>query len=897
MGIHNLDRIFKPRSVAVVGAGERVGTIGRALADNLLGKDFKGKVFPVNPRYESIHGVRAYPSLSRLPEPADLAVIAVPIAQVPSLVEECGKVGVGGAVIISAGGKEAGERGRRIEIEIKNAAEKGGVRIIGPNCMGIISAESKLNASFAREMPLAGNLAFISQSGAICGAILDLSYREAIGFSHFVSIGSMLDVDFGDLIYYMGNDPRVGSIVLYIESLTNIRKFMSAARAVSRVKPIVVLKAGKSRAGAKAASSHTGALAGEDAVYDAAFKRAGVVRVGTIEELFDCAELMAKQPPPSGPGLAIMTNGGGPGVMAVDALATHGLEPAPLGPETLERLNRFLPPYWSKGNPIDILGDASTERWRKALEVCLSAREFNALVIIFIPQLLTDAATVAQAVASCVQDTTSSRPLFAVWMGGENVEEGRRILNKAGIPTYETPERAVLAFHDMYSYAQNLETLQEIPPKLDHSLEFDRSAAESMIRTSLNEGHPLLTELESKSLLRAYGIHSKPMELARSESEAATLAGKIGYPVVMKIHSRQILHKSDVHGVRLDLRNEEEVREAFFRMTDQARLLAPGAEILGVTLQPMIPCPDFELIMGSKRDPDFGPVLLFGIGGVLTEVLRDRALALPPLNRLLARRLMESTRVYRVLKGYRNRPPARLEALEEVLMRLSQLVIDFPEISELDVNPMVLAGDQVIALDARVILKPSELRSPHHLVISPYPNQYERTVTAKGGINLFIRPIKPEDAPLLVDLFHLLSRQTIYYRFFSPIKSLSGKMLALLTQIDYDLDMALVAIDASHPEEGILAVSRLMREWGGQRAEFAVVVGDPWQGKGIGAVLMESLIEIAKERGIESLWGYVLAENTQMLALGKKLGFTISRAPEPSQYKLEIRPASAETNP
>ncbi|MBW1888054.1 MAG: bifunctional acetate--CoA ligase family protein/GNAT family N-acetyltransferase, partial [Deltaproteobacteria bacterium] len=779
------------------------------------------------------------------------------------------------------------EKGKQIETKIKNEADKGELRITGPNCMGIISTQAQLNASFANSMPKKGKLAFISQSGAICSAILDLSSKEGVGFSYFVSIGSMLDVDFGDLINYMGNEKSVSSIVLYIENLTNIRKFMSAARAVSRVKPIVVLKAGKSRAGARAASSHTGAMAGEDRIYDTAFKRAGIVRVDTIEELFDCAELMAKQPVPSGSELAIMTNGGGPGVMATDALSAHGVEPVSLDEKTISRLDNILPPSWSKGNPIDILGDASPERWRQALEVCLAAKEIKALVIIFVPQTLSNASAVARAIVDLLRSNPYP-PIFTVWMGGKEVEEGLQILNDAGIPTYETPERAVSAFMYMYSYARNLEMLQEIPPKLPVSLEFNHSGAKAIIEETLKEGNTLLTESESKALLKAYGIPINHTEVAISPEDAVRLAEEMGYPVAMKIHSRDIVHKSDAHGVQLNLRGEKDVKEAFSKITVRARSYNPKAKILGVTIQPMLKRPDYELILGSKRDADFGPVILFGMGGIMTEILEDQAIALPPLNRLLARRLMESTKVYQMLKGYRNRPPANLDLLEEILIRLSQLVTDFPDIAELDINPMILVEDQACAVDARIIVKSSHLSAPHHLVISPYPNQYEMTTTTKEGLKIFIRPIKPEDAPLLVDLFNTMSPRSVYYRFFSPLKSLPHKMLVAFTQIDYDYDMALVALDKTQLGERILGVARIMSKPGGIEPEFAVAVGDPWQGKGVGATLMKQLLAIAKERGIETIWGMVMTENTQMIALARKIGCQISRGQDGSENEVKI---------
>lgn len=896
MSSYNLDKTFKPSSVAIIGASEKEGTIGHSLLRNVLEGGYEGQVFPINPQYKSVNGLAAYRSVLDINQPIDLAIIATPIAKSPSIIKECVKAEIGGVIIISAGGKEIGSKGKKLEQEIKKEADRGGLRIIGPNCMGIVSGEAKLNASFATLMPLPGKLAFISQSGAICSAILDLSIKEGIGFRYFVSIGSMLDVDFGDLVNYLGNDPEVSSIVLYIENLTNIRKFMSAARAVSRVKPIVVLKAGKSMAGARAASSHTGAIAGEDVVYDAAFKRAGIVRVDTIEELFDCAELMAKQPIPKGPGLAIMTNGGGPGVMAADALSTHGLEPVSLTTETMKRLDDFLPPFWSRGNPVDILGDASPERWRRALEVCFEAREINALLIIFVPQTMSNAVTVAEAVTKLLYEKPHP-PLFAVWMGGENVEKGMRILNNAGIPTYETPERAVSALMYMHSYAQNQEMSQEIPPKLPRSLKFDQSSAKGIIEGALKEENRLLTEAESKALLKAYGIPVNRTEVAKSPDEAVRLAEEMGYPVAMKLHSRDIVHKSDAHGVELNLRSEEDVESAFSRIVASAHAYDPKAELLGVTVQPMLKRPDYELILGSKRDADFGPVILFGMGGIMTEILKDQSIALPPLNRLLARRLMENTRVYRMLRGYRNRPAARLDLLEEILIRLSQLVTDFPEIAELDINPLILVENQACAVDARIIIRPSEVPSPEHLVISPYPSQYETTFITKAEIEIFLRPIKPEDAPLLVELFHTLSKENIYYRFFRTMRSLPPDMLAYFTQIDYDRDMALVALDQTQPKETMLGVARIMSLPDGKTAEIAVAVGDPWQGMGIGAALMERLISISKERGKETLCGYVLGENTQMLALARKLGFKISWDLEGHQYEIKTDLRTLSLNP
>jgi acetyltransferase len=886
MSVENLDKIFQPKSIAVVGASERKGSVGEALMRNLLDRGFPGEIHPINPNHKKIRTLPACPSIRDLEVPVDLAVIATPITSVPQIVKDCVDVGVGGAVIISAGGKEIGEQGKKLEAAIQKEARHSGLRIIGPNCVGIMSGRSQLNASFANQMPLAGKMAFISQSGAICTAVLDLSIKENIGFSYFVSLGDMLDVDFGDMIDYLGGESEVSSIVMYVESLTNFRKFMSAARAVSRVKPIIVLKAGRTQAGALAAASHTGAMAGEDSVYDAAFQRAGILRVKTFEELFDCAELLAKQPKPAGPGLAIITNAGGPGVMAADALADYGYEPVSLSTEILKKLDEVLPPFWSKRNPIDMLGEAKPELYRQVVEICLTAREINGLLIISAPQALADTAEVADALVDLIRQKPI--PIITSWVGGVDMHKGREIFNQAGIPTFDSPERAVRAFMDIYRFSQNIEMLQQIPSRLSKRLKFDRQKAKALIQTGLSTDNGLLTEVESKALLAAYGIPVDPIEPANSKADAIQKATQIGYPVVMKINSRDISHKSDAGCVLLDLKNATEVADAFETIYQNAHEYNPQARVEGVTIQPMRARPDFELILGAKKDRDFGPVILFGMGGIFTEVLKDRAIAFPPLNRLLAKRLMEQTRVYRLLQGYRNTPPANLEALEEILIRLAQLVTDFSEIQELDINPLHATSQGICAVDARVLLKPSATSTPHHLVISPYPDQYEEHAQTSTGVDIFVRPIRPEDAPLLIELFESLSPQSVYRRFFTPMKRLPHSMLARFTQIDYDRHIALVALPEAESVETMLGVARVIIGRNLKEAEFSVVVSDPWQGKGIGAALLQRCISIAKERGLETVMGTVLAENTQMLALGKKLGFKIQKVVGVGEYELSI---------
>jgi len=887
MGVYNLDKIFKPESIAVIGASEKEGSIGSVLVKNLTQGGFQGKVYPVNPRYRSIHALKAYPSIVDTNTAVDLAIIATPIATVPGVVKECVSAGVEGVIIISAGGRETGAKGREIEDQIEREAKKGGLRVIGPNCLGIICPERNLNASFASRMPQKGKLAFISQSGAICSAILDLSSKENIGFSYFVSIGSMMDVDFGDLIDYLGTDPEVSSILLYVESLSNFRKFMSAARAASRLKPIVVLKSGRSPAGTRAAASHTGAMAGEDAVYDAAFKRAGIVRVNTIGELFDCAELMAKQPRPSGPRLAVVTNAGGPGVMAADSLSQYDLEPASLEAETVEKLSAVLPDLWSHGNPIDILGDASADTYAKAVKICIEAKEFDGVLAILSPQAMTDPTAVSNSLA---QLSKSKRyPLFAAWMGGVDVEKGTEILNQAGIPTYHTPEQAIRAFMYMYEYSRNLEILQEIPPKLPRTLQFDRQRAASIIDEASRQQKTVLTEFESKRLLAAYGLPVNRTEVANSAEEAVEKAKEMGYPLVMKILSPDILHKTEANGILLNLRSEAEVFEAFKKIVTGAREYDPEAVIQGVTLQTMILRGDYELLLGAKKDPSFGPVILFGMGGIYTEVVQDREIGLPPLNLLLARRLMEKTRVYTLLKGYRNRPPANMELLQETILRLAQLVVDFPEILELDMNPVIVTDGKPQVVDARILLETTDISSPLHLVISPYPEQYESHEVTSAGLAVFLRPIKPEDAPLLVELFDTLSPTSIYYRFFGTLKALPHSMLVRFTQVDYDREIDMVALEkTSGDKERMVATARVMSDPDGKRAEFAILVGDPWQGKGVGARLLERCLAIAKERGIETVWGIVLHENTGMRALASKLGFKVSKSDEPGELELTI---------
>lgn len=897
-----MEQFFNPHSIAVIGASDKPDSIGHTLVQNLIDGGYDGTILPVNPHLDEVHGLKTYRAITDAPPFTDLAIVAVPIAMTPEVVRQCVRAGTRGVIIIAAGGRELGEEGRLIEEQISGAFEGSGLRIIGPNCLGVIRPARKLNASFIPGMPAHGIIGFISQSGAIGTASLDRAAMGNVGFSHFISIGSMLDVDFDDMIDYLGNDGNVKAILIYMENLTNTRKFMSAARAVSRIKPIIVLKAGKSEAGARAATTHIGAMVGEDAVYDAAFKRAGIVRVPTLARLFDCSELMAKQPRPAGSRLAIITNGGGPGIMAADTLAEYNLEPAPIPDDIMAQLDEILPPHWSRNNPIDILGNATLERFTRAMEICLASREFDGVLIIMVSEPHIRPEEVAEALAGLVK--RKRFPVFASWMGGSRMAAANDILNRANIPTYETPERAVRAFLYMVEYTRNQELLSQAPAKLSADLFFDRDfvfrtiydcfygSQEDQEEVDYYQEGPMermLDEITSKRVLAAYGIPVAETVLATTVDEAVALAADMEMPLVMKLVSPDISHKSDAGGVQLDLRNEDDLRQAWERIVAGARAYNPEARITGVSLQPYIANPDFELLMGSKTDDNFGPVLLFGSGGVYAEVLNDQALGLPPLNRLLARRMMEDTRILPLLKGYRNHPPADLEKLEELLIRLSQLVIDFPEIVEMDINPVLVKNGEPCAVDARIRLVRSESGTTRqHLVISPYPQHLERHDLTDLDMPLFIRPIKPEDAALFTELFNTLTPTSIYYRFFSVVKSLTPEILARFTQIDYDREISFVALDDRAGEERMLGIANIIGEPDGKRGEFSVLIGDPWQGIGIGAKLLLQCLRIAQERGMETVWGTVLSENIYMLGLGKKLGFTVTPGGDGSEFKLTI---------
>ena len=872
----SLDPLFRPQSVAVVGASATPGSVGSILMRNLMENPFGGVVFPINPKRHAVHGVLCYPSLKKVPETVDLAVIATPAATVPETLRECVEHGVKAAIVISAGFSELGSEGKALEQQLRDIA-RGKLRVIGPNCLGVIHPPSRLNASFAASMARPGNVALLSQSGAICTSILDWATEKHIGFSSFVSVGAMVDVDFADLIDYFGDDPGTHSILIYMESIGDVRKFLSAARNVARAKPVILVKSGRHEAGAKAAASHTGALAGSDAVFDAAFRRAGVLRVITIRELFNMAEILAMQPQPKGPNLAIITNAGGPGVMATDDLMTLGGQLAPLSADTKAALDAALPAFWSHANPIDVLGDATPERYRQVVEICIKDPNVQGVLILLTPQAMTDPTETARQVSGFAKG--SGKPVLAAWVGGSSVRPGRTLLQAAGMPTFDTPESAVRAFLSMVQFRRNQELLYETPTALPEDWKPDDARVRRVISAARTAGRSLLSEFEAKELLSAYDIPTVPTVVAGSESEAVAAAEKLGFPVVLKLHSETITHKSDVGGVQLNLADAGAVRAAF--ATIRGNVAGKPGAFAGVTVQPMVRAKGYELIIGSSIDAQFGPVILFGSGGVLVEVVQDRALALPPLNRTLARRLMERTRIYTALQGIRGQKAIDLDALETVLVRFSQLVSDLPEVAEIDINPMLASAEGLLALDARVVLAAPNAPRPA-LAIHPYPNQLTTDFELDDGTPLTIRVIRPEDEPLAIELFARFSELTIRMRYFSLLKRLTHDSLIRLCHLDYDREMALVAVQREADGPHFLGVSRYYLDPERQSAEYAVVVGDPWHGKGLGRHLMQRLIDVARQRGIRRLVGPVLRENTGMLTLVRDLGFSVRDTADPA---------------
>lgn len=876
----NLDKIFNPKSVAIIGASDEEGTVGYALIKNFTDLGYEGKVYPVNIRKTEIFGLKAYQSVEQILEPVDLAVIATPSKTVPEVVEQCGRAGIKGLIIISAGFKEIGPEGKALEDRILETKKKHGLRIIGPNCLGVIRPGINLNATFVSKMPKPGNIAFISQSGALGSAILDWAIHENIGFSNFVSIGSMIDVDFGDLIDYFGTDPKTRSILMYIEGITDARKFMSAARHFARTKPVIVVKAGKFSESARAAASHTGSLSGEDDIYDAAFKRAGVVRVEEIEDLFNCAEVLGMQPLPKGPNLAVITNAGGPGVMATDALIAKGGKLAKLSQKTMDYLNSILPSFWSRGNPVDILGDAKADRYKAVVEACLNDENVDGILIIYTAQAVAGSTDIAKTIVELIRSRSyQNKTILTSFMGYAAVEEANRLFNENNIPTYSTPEKAIKTYLYMYQYKRNLELIYETPEELPVDIAPPKRPIMVILRNAAIENRELLTEAEAKKLLEYYNFPVVKTLVATNADEAVALASQLGYPVVLKILSPHIIHKTDAGGVALDINSDAEVRQAFEKIIQRAKEYNPNAQIIGVTVQPMIKKKGYEVIIGAKGDPIFGPVILFGMGGIGVELFKDFSIGLPPLNQTLVRRMMEETKVYQLLKGYRNVPPANLKLLEELMILFSQMLIDFPEIKEIDINPLFINEKEAFALDARILVDRERVfrkLEPHqHLVISPYPKKYETLWKLQDGRTVLLRPIKPEDEPLWLEMFQNFSEESIRYRFFQILKDTPHEVRVRYCNIDYDREIAIVAETSEEGRRKILGVTRLSIDPDGKSGEIAFILVDKWQGLGLGTKMVDYVIEIAKDIGIETIYAIMLPDNYRAVNLTRKMGFKI----------------------
>ncbi len=883
------DCMFAPQSVAVIGATDRDSSVGRTLLLNLSNPAFRGKVYPVNPKRDQVLGMRAFSSIGAIPEQVDLAILITPAPTIPGIIGECVDAGVRSAVVISAGFKERGAEGIRLEHQIREQLRRGTLRLIGPNCLGIMNPITGLNATFAHDMGLRGNVAFLSQSGALETAILDWSLEEKVGFSAVVSTGSMLDVGWGDLIDYFGDDPNSQSILLYMESVGDARSFLSAARAVALKKPIIVIKAGRSEAASKAASSHTGALTGSDEVFDAALRRSGVLRVQNIGDLFYMAKTLAHQPRPKGPRLTILTNAGGPGVLATDTLIATGGELAPVSETTIQSLSEFLSPHWSHANPLDVLGDAGPAEYARALEIAVRDPNSDGILAILCPQGMTNPAQVAEHLKPFA--TGLGKPILASWMGGKLVSGGIDKLNEAGIPTFAYPDTAARAFAYMWRYSYNLRGLYETPSVAEEVEAGDKSCEEvaAILDKVRQSGRTILTETESKQVLAAYQIPVVETRVAKSREEAVATAKAIGFPVVLKLYSETITHKTDVGGVKLNLINDAAVAKAFDEIQKAVTEKAGASQFQGVTVQPMIRLDGYELILGSSVDPQFGPVVLFGSGGQLVEVYRDRALALPPLNATLAQRLIEQTKVYQALKGVRGRAQLDLNQLKRILIRFTRLVVEQPWIKEIDINPLLASPERFLALDARVVVhgldvKAESLPKP---AIRPYPSQYVDTWVAKNGTSVTLRPIRPEDEPLMVKFHATLSEQSVYLRFFH-MENLSSRTAhdRLLQKcfIDYDREMALVAI-LQNPQTGedeLIAVGRLTREPSGSDGEVAVLVTDQWQKEGIGTELVRRLITVARDQKLLRVVANIMPENQSMRSLADRLGFKVSITDDPN---------------
>ena len=869
---HSLSLFFCPNSVAIIGASETEPSVGRTVVNNLIKDGYKGKIFPVNPKRETVLGLKCYSSINDINEKVELAIIIVPAKSVAKVIEECGQKQIKHAIIISAGFKELGPSGLELENEMLEKARLYGMRIIGPNCLGLINPHHNFNASFASSNALKGQIGFISQSGAMCTAVLDWSLKKKIGFSAFISIGSMSDVNFGDLIDYLGNDPNTSSILIYTETIGNARAFMSAAKEVALTKPIIIIKPGKTKAAALAAASHTGSLAGSDEVFDAAMHQAGVLRVDTISDLFNMALVLSWQPMPKGANLNIVTNAGGPAVLATDALISEGGKLPKLSDELLEELNSFLPPAWSHNNPIDVLGDTKPETYGKVIKLALQDPHSDAVLAILAPQDMTDPLKAAQELIEAVKD--EEKPILTSWMGGKSVDPGIAALQDARIPNFRFPDNAVQIFAKMWAHAADLKSIYVTPQvTLESSKAKSQKAQVSKILQDIfDQKREILTEHEAKEIIEIYGLPVCKTYLAHTKEEAVIKARLLNYPVVLKLNSTSITHKTDVDGVKLNLHSEEEVRQAYDQIYNNLVKLNLSEQFDGVTIQPMIKMDGYELIIGSSIDEQFGPVILFGLGGTLVEIFKDKALALPPLNTTLAQKLIKKTKIYNALIGARGKKQVDLQALEKILVRFSELIVEQPLIKECDINPLIISDTAIIALDARIILHNKQLNTTK-LALRPYPLEYIKQIQL-NGLNIEIRPIKPEDEPLVIKFHNALSKKTVRERFLKDItleERTDHNRLIRICASDFDKSIAIIAL---HDSE-ILGIARLNKIWGSKSGSFTAIIIDKMQNKGIGTKMIQSLIDISRQEGIEKIFCYIEKSNYKANSLFKKFGFKL----------------------
>jgi acetyltransferase len=883
---HYLTPLFEPSSVAVIGASERAGSIGAVLITNMLAAQYAGALYAINPKYKSVQGVPCFDAIGKVPPRVDLAVVATPPRTVPDVIEQCGRAGVRAAVVITAGFSEAGPAGAKLERAVLENARRHRLRVVGPNCLGLMRPALGLNATFARGTPYAGSLGLISQSGAICTAMLDWARPNKVGFSSVVSLGGSTDVDFGEIIDYLVEDAKTEHILLYIEGVRNARRFVSALRAAARVKPVILMKVGRHPAGSRAAVSHTGAIVGLDDVFDAVVKRAGVVRVTTIGQLVAAAQALAAHVRPQGDRLALVTNGGGPGVMAADRAADLGIPLAQLSAPTIEALKQSLPENWSHGNPIDLIGDADAARYRTAVAACLADEQVDGVLAMLAPQAMTAPAEAARAVIEAAKGST--KPVLACWMGEEQTAEARRLLAEARIPVFRTPDPAVEMFGHLSSFYRNQRALLQTPGPLAAQGAPDLEAARLIVDAALAERRDVLSEMESKALLAAFRIPIARTVVARSAHEAMLIAGEIAAPVAMKIDSPDITHKSDVNGVQLNVAGAQAVQDTWQQIVDEVQRRRPEARINGVTVEPMVRRANGrELMVGVIRDPVFGPAIVFGTGGTAVEVHRDRAVALPPLNQFLVADMIRGTRVAKLLGEFRRMPPVDMRALEEVLLRVSELVCELPALQEMDINPLIADESGAIAVDARVVLRPAPPQRDRygHMAIHPYPAHLVSTWQPASGPAVTLRPIRPEDAEMERAFVRKLSPESRYFRFMDTLRELTPAMLVRFTQIDYDREMAFVATLPDGAGEAEIGVCRYITNPDGESCEFALVIADDWQRKGLGRRLMGQLIDVARARGLRSMIGHVLAENRGMLQLCQGLGFVITDSLEGAMIK------------